>query len=94
MKIHGLVWLAIGAVMTAMSAYLGDRLRFFFYVGLVFVAIGVFKLIARYVTQEDPSTDPKPLPNHPMISRCANCRESVYTTAKFCHMCGAKISHT
>ena len=92
-KIHGLIWLAIGAIVTAASAFLGDRLRFFFWVGLVMVTVGVFKLITQYVlANPDPKTNP--LPTGQDITLCSNCRESVYTTARFCHMCGARISHT
>ncbi|HLC84201.1 MAG TPA: hypothetical protein VJH22_00225 [Candidatus Nanoarchaeia archaeon] len=92
-KIHGLVWLAIGAVVMAASSYIGPRLKFFFWVGLVLVAWGVFKLIVRYVTGEQPKTEIKPFTGSAHVTRCHACRATVYTTAKFCHMCGAKLVH-
>jgi len=77
----------------AASSYIGPRLKFFFWVGLVLVAWGVFKLIVRYVTGEQPKTEIKPFTGSAHVTRCHACRATVYTTAKFCHMCGAKLVH-
>lgn len=45
-KIHGLVYILIGAFVSIMSWKLNrEKLLFFFYVGWAFVAIGVVKII-------------------------------------------------
>ena len=93
-KIHWAVYIALGAIVTAMSAYIGPHFRFFFWVGIGMVLFGMFRMLVRYMTKEPVKKEEfKPLPSNPLISRCHACRASVYTTAKFCHMCGSRLNH-
>lgn len=93
MNIHGLIWLAIGAVVTVSASVLdkSGSMTVFFWAGILMVLYGVFKLIARYATGRPARIRDAVIPSDPEISRCRNCGEPVYSTARFCHMCGAKL---
>ncbi|MCF7865924.1 zinc ribbon domain-containing protein [Candidatus Woesearchaeota archaeon] len=58
MKIHGFVWLIVGAFMTGFSAYVESikesaNLDIFFYVGIAFGAFGLFKLIILFINPKN-----------------------------------------
>ena len=49
MKIHGVVFLIIGGVVLGVSLF-KDQLRFFTYVGGLFILYGTFKIIFKVIT--------------------------------------------
>lgn len=57
MKLHGLVWIIVGAIVAGFSKFIQGlkpdaKMDIFFYVGLGFVAFGIFKLIVNYITSD------------------------------------------
>ena len=53
-KIHGLVYLVIGIAMIAITLFVqskvqGSSIVFFIYVGIVFLIIGIYKLVTKYI---------------------------------------------
>jgi len=64
MKIHGIVYLIVGAVMIAFTSFVENanpdaRISLFTWVGVVFIGIGVFKLIINFVNREKTPKTPK-----------------------------------
>ena len=50
-KIHGIVYIIIGIIVTVISST-SDKLIVFFYVGSVFILIGVIKLFVNYTKKK------------------------------------------
>ena len=48
--IHWIVWLVVGAGVAVASQLIGGNLSIFLYIGLLFLVVGIFKLIVRYIT--------------------------------------------
>lgn len=64
MKIHGIVYLIVGAVMIAFTAFVENAnpdagISLFTWIGVVFIGIGVFKLIINFVNREKTEKKPK-----------------------------------
>ncbi len=53
MGIHWLVWLLIGGAVAAWSYALGDKFTLFFYLGLLFLVVGIAKFGIRVITGKD-----------------------------------------
>lgn len=83
-KIPGIVYLAVGIFVAVVSKWSG-KLDFFFYVGLVFVAIGIFRIGTKYVTGQEPGRI------IPSVIHCPKCQTPCYTSSNFCHICGFKL---
>ncbi|MBI2541569.1 hypothetical protein HYV80_02575 [Candidatus Woesearchaeota archaeon] len=99
-KIHGFVYILVGAFISIMSWKLNrEKLIFFYYAGFVFVFIGVVKLIFSWIKTKanEPKThvQHKTLKNHPIapqqVKYCNKCRNVVKITDKFCNRCGARV---
>jgi hypothetical protein len=55
--IHGAAYMVIGVLVAGFSKYVQERvespgLTLFFYAGLLFIGVGVFKLILRYILKD------------------------------------------
>lgn len=61
-------------------------INLFIYIGVLFIAYGVFRLLTSFVTTSKPtSIDSK------VIIRCPKCQTKHYSTSNYCHMCGTKL---
>ena len=97
-KIPGIAFLVIGAVVTAASMYL-PNLKVFFYVGLAFIAVGIFKVLIRYMTKPKESAMEKRAEGVQAAQRqqrqnykvCPRCGAGSYPQANFCYHCGTRI---
>jgi len=58
MAIHWLIWLVIGAVVSFWSHGLGPKFTLFFYVGLVFIVVGVARMFISLVLKDKPKEYP------------------------------------
>jgi hypothetical protein len=91
----------IVAVLFIGGSFLIDGLQVFLYVGLLFLAIAVFKFIKDLILNKDISAKEKvmsaiekqePKKEAPIsIIRCPRCSAQNYTTYNFCHHCGFKL---
>lgn len=99
-RIHGLVYLIVGIGVVIPSRFV-DGLQPFFYVGIVFIAIGVAKLVWRYITREK---TPKMQSYKPMqqrrtqapyqqqpVYRCPRCGSQSGALFNFCSQCGVRL---
>lgn len=106
-KIHGLAYLIIGIVISALSYYIDKNIKkgfsLFVYVGLLMIIIGVMKLAALYVKykRETRETRQKPAYHAPLHHAtrtynalyCPRCGIASNPTDNFCYNCGQRIVH-
>jgi hypothetical protein len=52
MALHWSIWLIVGGVLAVWSVKLGDKFLLFFYVGLIFAAIGLGKMLIGFMLRE------------------------------------------
>jgi ribosomal protein L40E len=98
-KIPAIAYLLIGVLISVTSMYI-EGLKLFFYVGLLFIAIGVFKIVVRFITKPKETTIEKKAEGisqqqqqyrQPGIKVCKNCGAGSYSQARFCYYCGTKL---
>lgn len=77
-----------------------SAMKLFFYIGLLFIAIGGFKLFRKSRLGADENNfasklaQPKTQPatkTQPHIIACSRCGAKNYSSSNFCHMCGKKL---
>ena len=96
MKIHAIIYLIIGAVISYVSLRIGSTFTFFFYVGLVFIGIGVAKLLIGFLLKKKESKSEKkneaPMRvSPPLWKHCSRCKSQVRTVDFFCWRCGTRL---
>ena len=82
MSLHPLLWIIVGALVTFVSWFVGDKMVIFMYLGIIFFAFGVFRAVIRF-------TKPSPTPRKRYV--CFSCKNPVDATQKFCTGCGTRI---
>src|SRR3989338_7987672 len=97
-KIHGLVYILIGAFISIMSWRLNqEKLLFFFYAGWAFVFVGVVKLIFNWIKNkaEKPKVHAQQAQSHHGIRHKPNIPKPSNTATshqiKYCHNCGTPL---
>ena len=96
-KIHGLVYLLVGLLVSFLSWKLNyEKLMFFFYIGLIFVFIGVIKLITGLMKKKNNEVDAhkkhgKMPQAHRQVKYCHQCGSALSPHHRFCSRCGARI---
>ncbi|MBS3114726.1 zinc ribbon domain-containing protein [Candidatus Woesearchaeota archaeon] len=98
-KIHGLVYIAVGLFVSIFSWKVNyEKFVFFFYAGLVFVFVGVMKLIFGLIkrkmsktgeVQHITSVQSQHQAHH--YKRCHKCGNIMKMHDRFCSRCGAKV---
>jgi len=93
-KIHGATYFIIGILVAVFSYYLdnkrgSDSFILFFYIGVLFVIIGLIKLVALAIKKKD--EHPKP-PRHQQQQKSHH--QQVHHTPQFCQRCGAALRQT
>jgi Zn finger protein HypA/HybF involved in hydrogenase expression len=94
-KIHWLAWLTIGGVVTYVSAQIGESFVLFFYVGLIFLAIGTFSALIAFITRKKATKAEKAQVQAQVrpVQRyvCPHCRHPVTLQDQFCSQCGTRL---
>lgn len=93
-KIHGLIYILVGLFVSILSYKLNyEKLIFFFYAGLIFIFIGVIKLIFDLIKREmSKTTTQHKIHGKPQnIRYCHQCGATLSLHHKFCTRCGAKV---
>ncbi len=111
-SIPGWLYLIFGAIITGYSQFLLNSkglekntvFQFFFYVGLIFIAIGIFKLIIRYALGEKKKKIDNDFAygynlektsnnqnNKYKLITCPKCQAKNYKTYNFCYKCGSRL---
>ncbi|MFQ5621448.1 MAG: hypothetical protein ACE5FT_06415 [Candidatus Nanoarchaeia archaeon] len=93
MALPSWAFIGVGVVVTYVSYVLGDKYDLFFYVGLLFLVWGLFKLVLNYVMKSPSKVEEKAVERRmePNVIACPYCASSCYSSARFCHMCGGKL---
>jgi len=86
------VWLSIGLFISISSAYVGGKLKIFAWIGILFVIIGIAKIIYLFVFRERETAAAKPVPiQQTQHFYCPRCRFAVHAYDFFCRKCGARL---
>ena len=91
-------WLGIGLFVAITSVWSGGKLSLFAWIGLVFIIIGISKVVALFVLSPKESKKEHQVvhPQHaaPVQPRgyyCPRCRVTVQPTDFFCKYCGQRL---
>ncbi|MBI4144898.1 hypothetical protein HY493_01680 [Candidatus Woesearchaeota archaeon] len=92
-KIPAIVWLGIGAGVSYLSLRVGGNFTFFFYFGLVFIGIGVARILLSFVFRKKESRlEKRVIPRElPKYFLCPKCRAQVHAGTNFCWKCGRRL---
>lgn len=101
-QIPSWLWLFAGIIITAGSYYVKGTIALFFYLGLLFILIGVAKILFWFITRKPSRTEktqmqmPSPRaqpvqPVHGQYGRCRWCGRYVRLTDTFCWGCGRRL---
>lgn len=83
-KIHGLVYIIIGIIISIPSVIMKEgRLKFFLYIGILFIIIGAVKLFLNYTKKEK-----KPKNIQTTHKFCPRCGKVTKQSDQFCSNCG------
>ena len=87
-------WIGVGLFVSVSSAYMGGKVSWFAWVGLLFIAFGIAKVVYLFVMRPRESKKEQQviLPvYHVPHSICPRCRITVQPTDFFCKYCGWKL---
>ena len=87
-KIHWSVYIIMGLFISAASYKLNyQKLIFFFYLGLIFVLVGIARLIIGK------NENKRQMQKQPIrqFKRCMTCNNIVRISEHFCNKCGARV---
>ncbi|MDP3765033.1 MAG: hypothetical protein Q8R04_00820 [Nanoarchaeota archaeon] len=102
-KIHGLVYIVVGLFVSIFSWKVNyEKFIFFFYVGLIFVFIGILKLVFGLIKRKmDRKEEPLERVHHKVsiqphhqahhYKRCHKCGNAVKLHDGFCSRCGTRF---
>ena len=93
-KIHGLIYIAVGLFVSIFSWKLNyEKLIFFYYAGLFFIFVGIIKLIFNFIKKRMNKKEGMHLKAHQTqrIKYCRQCGSASRQQAKFCSKCGARV---
>ena len=91
-KIPWWIWLGVGIGMFAMSYRIGETLQFFLYVGMLFIIIGIFKLLVAFIVGgrgKRAIKESKELRKQELS--CPRCMSIVASDYTYCPHCGTRM---
>jgi len=93
-------WLGVGLFVAISSAYMGGKVTLFAWVGLLFIVIGIAKVVYIFVLRPKETKSeqramhmpyPQLPPQPPSAFYCPQCRITVQPTDFFCRYCGRRL---
>ena len=91
-------WLGVGLFVAVSSALTGGKVSLFAWVGLLFIVIGIGKVVYLFVmrpketSKEQNLVHPQHMPRAaPQASYCPRCRITVQPGDYFCRYCGTRL---
>ena len=91
-KIHGLVYVIVGLFVSIFSYQLNyEKLVFFFYIGLIFVVVGIAKIIFGLIghRKNEASAAHHKAQHQQQVKYCSKCGNVLKLHDRFCSRCGA-----
>jgi membrane protease subunit (stomatin/prohibitin family) len=98
MKIHPIVYIIIGFAVAIISYNVDyTKLILFFWVGIIFIMVGLVKFLFRFLQRElkETKTQKKTyqhIKNQENQSQKVHYNQHLNSTEIFCHNCGAKLN--
>jgi len=97
-KIPGWAYAAVGVAVALYSKFVQSRngskvMSFFFWVGILILIFGVFKLVLSFITgkrERTPATRPSTPPGANYII-CPRCNAKLHPQSRYCNWCGTKL---
>ena len=90
-KINGLVYIIVGVFVAIASWRINfGKLLLFFYVGLLFVLIGIVKLSLGKRNEAKAAVHHKPQQHQARFRYCPRCANILRPHDKFCSVCGTR----
>jgi len=109
-KIPGWLWLIAGIGVAVLSKVISARdasnaaaMTLFFYVGLLFIAVGIFKILIKVILSNKKnkiivnkrskkiSSEKNNKGNRYEVIYCSNCGSKNYAFFNYCQNCGKKL---
>ena len=93
-EIYWWAWLATGLFITITSAIVGGTVQLFVWIGLLFIIIGIAKVVLLLVLRpKETKIERKAMhmPVHHAKAACPRCRVSIERTDYFCRYCGTRL---
>ena len=93
-KINWSVYVIIGLFVSVASYRLNfQKLIFFFYIGIIFIIVGIAKLIFDNVNKKEDKPQKIQTQKQHMqkFKRCLRCGNIVRINDRFCGKCGARV---
>jgi uncharacterized membrane protein YuzA (DUF378 family) len=93
-------WLGVGLFVAITSAVMGGKISIFAWVGLIFIVVGIAKVVYLFVLHPKESKadqqamhmrQPQLAPQAPSVLYCPRCRITVQPTDHFCRYCGWRL---
>lgn len=82
-------WLGVGLFVSVTSAVVGGKTGLFLWVGLLFVVVGMGKVVFLFVLKERETKAEKTVTQHEHV--CPYCRGSIKVSDRFCRSCGTRL---
>ncbi len=87
-------WIGVGLFVAVSAGIMGGRVSLFAWVGLIFIAIGIGKIVYLFVlTPRKERSEPHGIPTPAQVlgRYCPMCRITVSPTDRFCRYCGSRL---
>jgi len=95
-------WIGVGLFVAIASAVSGGALSLFAWVGLIFIAIGIGKIVYLFVIkpreskEEEAAVQMPTAPavqqyETPKVTHCPQCKVTIQPTDHFCRYCGTQL---
>ena len=91
--LKGILLFIIGLAVAITSANIGTKFQIFFWIGCIFMVIGAFKALTKFILRKPQKKLEKAMLRqaYPNLVHCRKCAASCYSTANYCHMCGTSL---
>ena len=94
-KIPAWVFIAVGLFVSITSLFRYGKFIAFFYAGLVFIVVGLIKIISKLIggkTEEADAHHAHSIPKHTLqVKYCRQCGSQMRVHDRFCIRCGARV---
>jgi len=100
-KLPGILWLIFGLAISVFAQIVMSKqenptaMQLFFYIGLLFVAIGIFKIVLKIMLKPKESKyEEKNISEQDekfKVIFCPKCKVKNYSSFNYCRNCGTKL---
>jgi hypothetical protein len=93
-KIPWYLWIIVGGAMFAVSYRIGESMNIFLYIGLLFLVVGVFKMLVSFILGGKGKKAAKEATEiRAQQFTCQRCRAVIASDYYFCPHCGTRLRY-